>query len=431
MLKAARDANAEWTLAALEATTPAEMLAAHFSEQRETSDERAARLAREAMLGQSAATAPLRRFRVNASARWDCEFRVEDASAAVEEEVRDDESGHTDEATKFDLILCRYSIFLYAEDETTATAALTRIVSRLAPEGILLLGSTDALPTGATELLEPMSLAAHGSSGDGAPNGGEVFDCYSRRLPPVNAFRLKQQQHRGGQQDNDDARTRAQDAVGANDALGALRASSTLADFRRHLGLPPRFAEPEKCVLPSWITERSSAILRAKGGFDAPLVDRAREYEKQRQVKLVKLRAEREAAELAELRPFPVINKNRPVSAAGGSLALTSATTTIGAPAAAIKAQQLLRPATSQASLGGSRHATAQLAQRSSVRLVNPGMATRGVVRRSRSTPVPAALSFAQRLHADMAARESRMKSLEESTLREYASKWQIAKVRK
>ena len=48
----------------------------------------------------------------------------------------------------FDIILCRYSIFLYSESSQSARSALDLMLARLAPGGILLLGTTDALPQG-------------------------------------------------------------------------------------------------------------------------------------------------------------------------------------------------------------------------------------------------------------------------------------------
>jgi chemotaxis protein methyltransferase CheR len=51
----------------------------------------------------------------------------------------------------FDLILCRYVVFTYFDGELQQ-ALLTRMMERLQPEGALVIGTTDAIPTGQPQL---------------------------------------------------------------------------------------------------------------------------------------------------------------------------------------------------------------------------------------------------------------------------------------
>ena len=85
--------------------------------------------------------------------------------------------------------------------------------------------------------------------------------------------------------------------------FAALRASTSLQHFRSLLGLKPQFAEPQaRNTNPSYMSERSNSILKTKGAFfDIPITDRVAEYERQRQKKLAALRAEKDAAEMAEV----------------------------------------------------------------------------------------------------------------------------------
>jgi hypothetical protein len=62
----------------------------------------------------------------------------------------------SDDAEKFDLILVRYSIFLYSTNTEDSWLMLARILARLAPLGVLVLGASDQLPRGAATLLEPL-----------------------------------------------------------------------------------------------------------------------------------------------------------------------------------------------------------------------------------------------------------------------------------
>ena len=72
-------------------------------------------------------------------------FRIEDAAC----DAPDDD----DEPDIFDLVLCRYSAFLYC-DAPGALRAADRISARLAPGGVVLLGATDPMPRDCS--LEPV-----------------------------------------------------------------------------------------------------------------------------------------------------------------------------------------------------------------------------------------------------------------------------------
>jgi len=73
-----------------------------------------------------------------------CRFAVEDLTA-----VEVDADG----GDFFDLVLCRYSVFLYSGD-AGARRALKRIVARIAPFGTLVLGETCRLPQGTAQALQ-------------------------------------------------------------------------------------------------------------------------------------------------------------------------------------------------------------------------------------------------------------------------------------
>ena len=144
------------------ALVPAEVLAAYFLEQPESPSERAKRLALEALRNpmERMLPPPPKRFRLAARAREGTTFRVEDTTGSVPEAGDGDSpeaaEGDRPAEGKFDLILCRYSIFLYGDDENARRRALARICSLMQPDGLLLLGTTDALPQGAADVLEPV-----------------------------------------------------------------------------------------------------------------------------------------------------------------------------------------------------------------------------------------------------------------------------------
>ena len=106
----------------------------------------------------------------------------------------------------WDVIMCRYSIFLYSESTAESTAeekskrALSRLVKRLHPEGVLLLGLTDPLPQCASAILEPLpipELLDDSCKVTSRPSTPEDFVSMlkaqnSRKLSPAwNAWRLK------------------------------------------------------------------------------------------------------------------------------------------------------------------------------------------------------------------------------------------------
>ena len=113
--------------------------------------------------------------------RRDCAFVTQDAGVAKEDGTRQtagtffpglpanfftakDPAGG---AEKFDLILCRYSIFLYGQ-QPERWRALEKIVGALVPDtGVLLLGKTDALPHGAAEFLCGKDVVSHPLCGSG------------------------------------------------------------------------------------------------------------------------------------------------------------------------------------------------------------------------------------------------------------------------
>lgn len=97
-------------------------------------------------------------YRISREVRTGCSFMQEDAT--FESKFPDTLFAETNnEASlasnpgniKFDIIFCRYSIFLYCETEAR-WRALRKIVTHLHPgTGILLLGKTDSLPQGAEQ----------------------------------------------------------------------------------------------------------------------------------------------------------------------------------------------------------------------------------------------------------------------------------------
>jgi chemotaxis methyl-accepting protein methylase len=105
----AQDTSREWSAAAL-SNVPAEFLAAraaYFSEIEESDADRAARLAREVATGEKEGVP--RRFTLAERATADCRFGVEDLTGL------DAPAFEPHNTELFDLILCRYSIFLYSD----------------------------------------------------------------------------------------------------------------------------------------------------------------------------------------------------------------------------------------------------------------------------------------------------------------------------
>ena len=103
-------------------------------------------------------TLPKRRFTLPSASLRRCDWRVEDTGRDCDHTTDAEwalKVASSSSGPLHDLVTCRYSIFLYATSEQTARRALGRLVSKLSPEGILLLGTTDALPQCAHLLLEP------------------------------------------------------------------------------------------------------------------------------------------------------------------------------------------------------------------------------------------------------------------------------------
>jgi len=186
--------------------------------------------------------------------------------------------------TLYDLILCRYSIFLYAADHgggVGARRAVTAMASRLTPNGVLLLGASDKMPNYASELLEPIPAA------ELAIELGE-YAWFERAPRPINAWRRKVATRNGAAVTPPSA-TSPINAINAINAIHAIHANSPIAvrpglvstgsavtsallaadsvsSFRHALGLRPM---PEKAC----VTMRAAAAqhygLRAAAGMAA------------------------------------------------------------------------------------------------------------------------------------------------------------------
>ena len=336
ILDVARSVSIEWSEAAL-ALVPPDILRAYFEERPEPQAEKEQRL-RDAAMNGGYSDKPKRRFTLSGDgARDGCTFRVEDTS-----EVSTASSSPSPDL--YDLILCRYSIFLYASDESAARRALARITAQLAPHGVLLLGATDAMPQCASQLLEQVPLDELFAAAEGVDekrSGGQPLILATPeklKHPLINAWRLKQPRARPVQRARSAARGGVAAALAPSPAasqhtrpasaapsaaaassekdsaigeanLDLLRAAESLSHFRRLLGLRTPFAEAApRFTNPVWTSERSAAIMAssakfAKGGvYDGPLENRTAEYERRRRQKLMALRAEREEAEMAEIR---------------------------------------------------------------------------------------------------------------------------------
>jgi hypothetical protein len=207
-----------------------------------------------------------KRFTLSDGGRASCSFGVEDTTAVAEHVCR----GAGAAPSQFDLVLCRYSIFLYSNG-ADASVALGKIVQRLAPSGILVLGMTDPLPQGSKEQhgLEPFGDARlnawrrTSAASDDAAFTADAAEEHKARLPGGTTF------------------------------SNALAHASCLQEFRASLGLPERFVA-EAVAAPAGpapaLSARSAEILqtspcshRAAG---APVLERLQEeanaFEKRR-----------------------------------------------------------------------------------------------------------------------------------------------------
>jgi chemotaxis methyl-accepting protein methylase len=253
-----------------------------------------------------------RRFVLAQSARANCSFEVSDATVPCS-----DEGAKAASDGLFDIIFCRYSIFLYCSEDA-ARVALDAMMERLAPKGVLILGATDALPQGAITAhgLQRVKSLQH-ETREGTlrlePNawsrrmpveGKELFAKDPRALPRVPSSDVDD-----GAREVAPACSSTSKGVGhltTSDPAEALERSCTLREFRVNLGLSPRFAleEPPPPLLVS-LSDRSIEILKASGNssFYAKSLDsRAREYQRRRAERIDELQQEMRLAEEAELR---------------------------------------------------------------------------------------------------------------------------------
>jgi len=213
-----------------------------------------------------------RRFLLSERARAGCTFDVEDTTTVSSSE----------QATSgaFDLIFCRYSIFLYST-EALARVALESIVDRLAPGGLLVLGASDNMPQGAP--------AAHGLQ----PLGSAELNVWQRR--PTTAAPEPR------------ASAEASAPAAACNALGeALAKAGSLSEFRQLIGLPARFsAEVAETPIGVRINQSSIDILRSSEMatfYDKPMAKRTLEYQRRQKERIDSLRVQRRQAEDDEIR---------------------------------------------------------------------------------------------------------------------------------
>ena len=372
ILDIARDDQREWSAAAL-ADVPSEILASYFVERPEPPLEREARLARDAAAGltKGAATAPNARYSLMPRTHRDCSFWVEDTTAlAPTVPLAPTSSSHSPTPTSsdsperrtqssearpqcqpseppptspedlYDIILCRYSIFLYC-DEAAVRRAIARIASKLAPHGTLVLGSSDQMPSqgavpAGTPLAEAEQMAAQRAfepvPASEMSSPLDPFDPnFEGPVRLVNAWRLKQLASSpspsgsgaggaggGGAGGGGTGGGGAGGGGAGGDAYAVVGGATSLQLFRKGLGKRPRFAderESPRAVMRSkhglkpavmqprangaraaWILKSS---LKRMGLEDVPMAERAIECERRRQERLAALRAQRDATELA------------------------------------------------------------------------------------------------------------------------------------
>lgn len=218
----------------------------------------------------------------------------------------------SDDADKFDLILVRYSIFLYSTNTEDSWLMLARILARLAPLGVLVLGASDQLPRGAATVLEPLEagdryagvqqealcmcnawrlrgaaardvalrearearvaratpLRGGGGLSGAAPVGPRAGGMQPGGAHPSGeeeaeaaAVVLRQQLAALYQSVEDQARG------GQADGQDALDAATSVQHLRSLLRLPPNFAQEPQKAKEIEMNARSLRILRDKEGF--------------------------------------------------------------------------------------------------------------------------------------------------------------------
>ena len=176
-------------------------------------------------------------------------------------------SGSSSHATTvYDLILCRYSIFLYAADHgggVGARRAVAAMVRRLTPAGVLLLGASDKLPNCAAEFLEPIPAA------ELAIHLGE-YAWFERAPRPINAWRRKVATRNGAAVAPPPAGSPIAlqpGLVSAGSAVtSALLAADSVSSFRHALGMRPM---PEKACVTMRAVAAQHYGLRAAAGMAA------------------------------------------------------------------------------------------------------------------------------------------------------------------
>ena len=374
IIQTATNPKSRWTAQALTNVPPAFMEdAACWDVLPEDAADTHARLAREYASGNK--EAPTRRFSLTKHARGACTFGVEDLGA----EWRVDEGSlEPSSATRlFDVIMCRYSVFLYSDDEASAKRALQRILSRLAPNGVLLLGLTDPLPRGASALLEAAPF----------PDSWLVGTHSTRTRQHVNAWRLRPKTR-----PEQVGITDITDPTGGVGAREHLAAACCLQHWRRLLGLKPRFAEEApRPSTPAYISAASLNILRAKGLDEvAPLAKRTLECAAERQARLDEKRREKEEREVADTR--------RAADSLRAHLRSSHERWRQGVQ----EPRPPSRPATRASLGGGTRAPTSKLS-------ADPVMAK--------------ALSFLDRMNEQAEARASKFEALQASTYAQYDAK--------
>ena len=442
----AQDVACNWSAQAL-ANVPHEFFRPDaFVELPESNADRVARLAREYASGER--ELPIKRYALPASARSSCAFAVEDLAAAsdspadamdIADCVQHDRVCSNEPAELLcDLILCRYSVFLYANDEASARRALSRILSRLAPTGILVLGLTDNLPRCASALLEPVPVPDC-MGGSTAMRDWLSVSQNSLKRATVNAWRWKQQARPGTAPS---ALPSARDGVGSDsidvsdapvdmsrgkDRLAAaLTDAVSLQQWRHKLGMRPRFAEdPPAATSPFHLSHRSLSILQRKGLDEvAPLAKRAMEIAQKREERLEEMRRQKEAREDEEIRQAAEALKSNLRNSRHRREGIRTPQITQPPKMSLVSSAVVLSPRTSTLPRATPRASTAP----TNLHRPTIGGGGRG------SRPEPAlrnAQNFLERMQEEMESRASRLAALEQSTKEQYESKWGMKRSRR
>ena len=302
IIDAALDATAEYTATQL-ANVPHDITEVYFTELPAAPEAEG----RQPLRSDGVETAASRLYSLPADSRRRCSFWVEDLMSA---KAQPPQCGEGDQ---FDLILCRYSVFLYCESTEDALRMLTHILARLAPSGVIVLGASDQLPRGASSLLEPLEAGAS----CGGVQQEAMFNAWRLRggaaqeavLQGVAKVSLRCAEPALGDPSGsraDGVRAEREPSAGllATGGRDLLATSTSLQHLRSLLGLPRRFApDPPRAQLGPTTGARSLEILREKGGFlETPVCDRVAEFERQRQEKVEAKRAQKLETEDAEIR---------------------------------------------------------------------------------------------------------------------------------